>query len=409
MDVEDDRQVESVADFGHGLCEAVSRCCLDDVLGQLPAVGLNPAPFVGFLVDAAVLEAGVSEAVSAWLHIRVADEPSARESDGHRGSVHGQGECANVEGLLRHADLLRGGLELTPEGDYVWVGFAPLSYYVGLFVPGEPLALAAHLVEGVYSAAVSQCEDCNLSLLAEVAVQAVFLDRHFEHIACCSAVDVTAVPEDFEDPFLACHPRYYSGLDGAEIADGEGLSFRGYKCSSDELAQDVGYVAVAHLDELHVSVQQCLPCKVQIVDVVLRQILHLDEPSGPATSPGSVELGDSAGAPVGSGDGLHRGVFLAACLPQLVPDVEDPQDALVGYLFLEVGDVVFVEAGEFDAGLLCNPCFELADAVRVLKSGELDSLNVKAGLVCRVDGDGVLDELAVNQDAAVVDLLIDGV
>ena len=59
--------------------------------------------------------------------------------------------------------------------------------------------LAAHLVEGINSTAVSECEDCNLSLLAEVAVLAVFLDRHFEHVACCCAVDVAAVPEDFED------------------------------------------------------------------------------------------------------------------------------------------------------------------------------------------------------------------
>ena len=241
VDVEDD-VVSAEGDGFHDLRQAVPGCGLDDVLGELPAVGLYPAPFVRGLVEAVVLEAGVSEAVCRGLDVWVADESSAGQLDGHRLALHFELEGSDVGGGLGDDALLGGVLDLAPELDDLRVGCAPFAYRVRLLLLGHALALASHGVEGAHASAVAEGQDGDLAFLSELGVGAVLLDRDVEHLGGGLAVDVLAGPEGVEHPVFSCDPSEDSSLDGAEVANDEGLALRGHEGCADELGEGIAFL-----------------------------------------------------------------------------------------------------------------------------------------------------------------------
>ena len=212
--------------------------------------------------------------------------------------------------------------------------------------------------------------------------------------------------EYLKDPLFARQPCQDSGLDGAEVADCEGLAFRCYECRSDELAQRVRNVAVADLYHVEVAFLQELACKVDVADVVLREVLHLDEASGPAACPGTVELEESAYASVGSHDLLHGLVFRRAGLVELRADVQYSLHVFVVCGLLYVGQVVFSECVKLEPCAFADPCLELCGAVRVAESCDALCFHVQAGLVDAVYPDGVVYQLEVYLNAGVVDDLV---
>ena len=149
--------------------------------------------------------------------------------------------------------------------------------------------------------------------------------------------------------------------------------------------------------------------QVEVLDVILREVLHLDEAPGPAAGPGSVELHESAGPVVCSGHLEHGLVFLVGGLSHLGPDLEDSLDAGVIRGGLDVGDVLLVEGVEADAEGLGQPALELRDGVGIAEACELHGLLVEPGLNDGVGSDGVADQGHVEEYAAVIDLLVDGI
>ena len=212
--------------------------------------------------------------------------------------------------------------------------------------------------------------------------------------------------EHLEHPLLSGEPCQHSRLDGAEVADREGLSVRCHEGRSDELAERVRHVAVAEGHRIHVSISEQLPGEAEVADVVLREVLHLHQTSGPSACAGAVVLEESADPRVPADCLLHRLVFLVAGLGHLGADLKDAVHVLVLGASLDVGEVSLAERVELESCASSQPLAQLCRAVRIAQPCDLLCLHVQAGLVDGVHPHCVVHECHVHQYAPVVDALV---
>ena len=210
--------------------------------------------------------------------------------------------------------------------------------------------------------------------------------------------------EHVHPPLTPRKPRDDARLDGGEVDDHQLVAGPRDEGRADELAERVRHVAEQHLERVVVPALQQRARKVQVAQLVLREVLHLHQPAGPAASAvGTVELGQPARAVVGAHAAQHGVVLRDTGLGQLLADLQHAlHDHAVGglkqarhRLFGEVGDRVVVH-------LLLQPRQQLVAAVGVAQSGELHRLRQQAIAHQRVALDGGLDQLAVKHDAAAV-------
>ena len=300
-----------------------------------------------------------------------------------------------------------GGLQRLPEPHDVRVGLAPVPHDLAFLVLGEPQALSAHSLKGGDPSPVAEGEDGDLSLLAQIRVAPVLLHRHVEHLAGGGAVYVAALPEHVQAPVLSCQPRGDPRLDGAEVADREGLALGGHKGRPDELRYRVRHVAVAELEEVGVALHKGLPCEVKVLDVVLGQVLHLHQPPRPSARPRPVELKEPVDAPVRADTPLYRLVFLVAGLAQLHPYLKRPAFGRpLGGGLHKRGDRLLVEPRYGRSEPSRQPFPELGDAVRVVQPRQPLGLGAQVRLAQCVRAGRVAHQPHVHQNPAVIDPLV---
>ena len=143
--------------------------------------------------------------------------------------------------------------------------------------------------------------------------------------------------------------------------------------------------------------------------MVLRKVLQLDEPSGPASGPGAVELQQASHAAVLAGAAEHRLVLGVGGLAEHRADLQDAVDAGVGRGLPDFREVLLGQGVHVEAELGGEPVLELADAVGVVETRQAHGLLGEPSRDDGVDAAGLPGEVGVHQHAAVVYLLVHGV
>ena len=141
-----------------------------------------------------------------------------------------------------------------------------------------------------------------------------------EHLAGGSAVDVSALGEHFLPPLLSGDPGDDPRFDGRKVRYEEAASRLGDKGGADQFGEHQRDGVIEQLHGVKASVPHQRPVLFQIGQMVLREVLHLDEPPGKsAGSIGPVKLDQPTGAVIRADHRLHGGVFLDAAFGQLLP------------------------------------------------------------------------------------------
>ena len=144
-----------------------------------------------------------------------------------------------------------------------------------------------------------------------MAVHAVLFNGDAEHLACGCAVNVAAVLEHLQPPFLPGKPCNHPGLNGGKVRHDEFPAVLRHKRRSDELRERVGDILVEQFQSVIIPALHQCPCLRQVRDMVLRQVLKLDYASAvPPGAIGSIKLEHPMRAAVGTYRILHRRVFL---------------------------------------------------------------------------------------------------
>ena len=227
-----------------------------------------------------------------------------------------------------------------------------------------------------------------------------------EHLAGGSAVDIPALGEHLLPPLLSGNPGDDPRFDSRKVRHKEAASRFGDEGGADQLGEHQRDGVVEQLHGVKAPVPHQRPGLLQVRQMVLREVLHLNEPPGKsAGSIGSVKLDQAAGAVIRADHRLHGGVFLDAALGQLLPQGQSQL-----HLALRMGQQF--QNGRFGEGfgfhaLFRQPCFELGGTVGVLQPGDGAGLLQMGALEPFVTADGLGHKCAVQQDAPVVDALVE--
>ncbi len=159
------------------------------------------------------------------------------------------------------------------------------------------------------------------SFLPQMSIDAMFLYRHMEHLACRCAVNIAAILKNFEPPPLPGKPGNYPGLNGREIRYNELPAILRHKCRADKLGKGIRDIFIEHGKGFIITASHQCPCLYQIRYMVLGQILQLDQtPGEPACPIGSVKLEHPMGPAICADCVLHRRVFFYTALGELLPE-----------------------------------------------------------------------------------------
>lgn len=114
----------NLSDPMHSEREQISGDCLDDVFGEFPTVGFQPAP-LATRRDALVGDAGASESVLTQLWLDVGEATPGGKDDKHDPGLDGEDQCTNP-GWLTGVDRLNGGsVDIGPQLHHTGVGDPP--------------------------------------------------------------------------------------------------------------------------------------------------------------------------------------------------------------------------------------------------------------------------------------------
>ena len=299
-----------------------------------------------------------------------------------------------------------GPVHSPPEFHDVRIGLPPSIHQLRELLLGQPHLQSAHRLERTHGATVAKGQFRNLTLLAQVAVDAVFLHRHLEHLRCAGAIDISARGEYFLPPGLPGKPRDDTSLNRTEVGYKKLGSISWDKSCTDKLGERVRHILIQQLHSIEIAGAHKSTGLRQVGKVVLWQVLQLNVSAGEA--PGSVcpiEHEHPTGAIVAADGFLHRLVFPDGGLGQLLPECEHLRQ-LWRCRFQEFCHDFLSEAVGLHA-IVGEPLLHLLDGIGVLQCRH--ALHGVGQLLpgTGIHLDGLLHELHVNADATVVDFLVD--
>ena len=143
-----------------------------------------------------------------------------------------------------------------------------------------------------------------------MTVYTVLFHWNLEHLRCGCAVDVASFFKNILAPGFSRKPCQHSGFNGGKVDNDKLAAAFRHKCGADQLRQGIRHILIEYFQSIKVTGADQAAGLDQIRKMVLRQILHLNNASCPATGPvGSVELKHSTGAAVCAYGFLHRLIF----------------------------------------------------------------------------------------------------
>ena len=241
-----------------------------------------------------------------------------------------------------------------------------------------------------------------------MSVHAVLFHGDMEHLRSGSAVNVAALCKNFLPPMLSGDPRNDPCLDGREVCHIKSAAGFRHKSSADKLGQHQRHGVIEHFHGIRIAAADQCPCDVQIRQMVLGQILHLDEPTGIASGAiGTVKLDKPSGTVIRTDYRLHGGVFLDAALGKLLPQGEGKLHFAVRF-FKHFCHGSFGERIRFHA-FLGKPRLELHRTVGVIQAGHRARLLHVRPLEAFIAADCLGDKSTIKHDTPFVDLLVEGV
>ena len=293
-----------------------------------------------------------------------------------------------------------------PEFHDVRIGLPPCIHQLRELLLRQPHLQSTHCLERTYGAAIAKGQFRNLTLLAQVAVDAVFLHGHLEHLRCAGAIDVSTLGEHLLPPYLPGKPRDDTGLNRTEVGYQKVSTISGNECGADKLGERVRHILIQQLHSIKVAGAHQSTGLRQVRKVVLGQVLQLNVSAREA--PGSVcpiEHEHPTGATVAADGFLHCLVFPDGGLGQLLPEREHLRQ-LWWCRFQELRHDPLTETVGLHA-IVGEPLLHLLDGVGVLQCRHalhgISQLLPGTGIHL----DGLLHELHIDADATVVDFLVD--
>ena len=152
------------------------------------------------------------------------------------------------------------------------------------------------------------------------------------------------------------------------------MSFRGDESCADELRQRIRHGAVDQAQRVSQTAPRQFPRRVERLHVRLGKVLHLHQPSRPASrATGAVELQQPSDPAVRAKALLHCRVFLDRRFAKLLPDLQHtPRGCAFNFLTQQFGDLGFPQRVKFFIQFDFQPDFEFCDAVRIIQPGQGD-------------------------------------
>ena len=213
--------------------------------------------------------------------------------------------------------------------------------------------------------------------------------------------------ENLQHPLLPGEPGDHPGFDGGEVGVYKDLPRSRHQRCPDKLGEGVRDIAVEEPQRLFLPPLDQFPGQRHRREVGPGEVLHLDEPAGPA--PGTVRTVKLEKPPrpaVLSHCPLHRLVFGGGGLPQLLPELQHP-----GRLFIsdpgrqQPGDRILLQILRRLAlrQLALQPGKKLGAAAGIHKPGQPLCLLGEPPLDLPVNPECPVDQLPVEGDPAGVD------
>ena len=234
--------VPSLFGLEHAGGQDVTRHCLDDVLDQLAAIGLNDLPLLGVLIDAIIDDRALTKA-----RVRIAEVAPARQLNAQPGVGVCDAQVAHDVPLTRLSDcVLDGAFQHIPELDDVLVRFAPCVHDVAhLLFRQEHAVERSHAAERPDAALVAQGQLLHLADLALVLRDVLGL--LVEGLGVGQLVQVrpdaiVELPKRFGLPVLAGEPREHAPLDVGQVRDDQLAPFRRDQGATHRARAQLGHV-----------------------------------------------------------------------------------------------------------------------------------------------------------------------
>ncbi len=168
--------------------------------------------------------------------------------------------------------------------------------------------------------------------------------RHAKHFGSGAAVNVAALSKDVQHPVFASQPRDNAGFNRGKVAHVESVARCGYKGRTDQFTKYVGRVAVVIGKFFQIAALYQAAGVVQAGQVVLRQVLHLHQATGPAASPGgAIKLQQAVYTSVVAYAFQHSRILLTAGFGHILAQLDKFLRVRVfGQLVFKIGQHLFV-------------------------------------------------------------------
>ena len=378
---------------------------MDDVLHELRPVGLQPLPFL-CAADALVSDTLAAELICTKLGLHIREASAGRERNEEHPALVAELDAADLAVHVILHGIHSCPVDIPPEPHNILVRVAPSSDQRLKLVFRKAHLQGSHRFESSDRAAIAEGEFSDFAFLPQVAVHAVFFNRNLEHLRCGSAVDVAAFFKDLLTPDFTGKPRQYSGLDCREIGDDELVSRLRHKGGADQLRERIRHIFVEKLHAVKVAAADKPTSLCQIRKMVLGQVLHLDNASGPTTGPvGTVELKHSTSTTIGADCLFHRLILLDGRFGQLLPEKENLLE-LCRSGFEHFSDFL-LSKGIHLQPVVRKPLLHLLYGVGVIQGGQFLHSSSELCTGAGVHSYGLMHQLHIEGDTSVVNFLIE--
>lgn len=150
-------------------------------------------------------------------------------------------------------------------------------------------------------------QDRDLPFLPQIAVDAVLFHGDTEHPARGLAIQILALLKRIEGGGFSGEPSYHAGFDRRKIRNHKAMPLGWDERGADQLGQSVRNGLVEQLDRIKQPTSHEAASLSQVLEVVARQVLDLDQAAcESAGASRAVKLDQPASTPITPGDVLHR-------------------------------------------------------------------------------------------------------
>ena len=282
MDVHDDLVSGSVQ-ADHGFCQNISGGSLNNVFDEFGSIAFQPCPFF-LLSDTFIGDGLAAELVKSHLRLHIHQLSAGRQHNEHHAALIYEADTMGFRGGFLLDAGGGGTIHIPPQLGDERVGLSPGIHQRLQFLLRDTHVQCAHGFQCTNATTITKSQLGDLALLTEVSIDTMLLNRDMEHLAGRCTVNVAAISENLLSPLLSGKPCDDSCLDGCEVRHKKAVTGFRNECGTDQLRQHHRHRLIEHLYGFKVTAADQRTDFIQIRQMILRQILHLDQTTGISTS-----------------------------------------------------------------------------------------------------------------------------